>query len=128
MTPVSAEAEYIPHASTTYADSGTIVISSVDPIIPTESRRRGAGNFKCAIQPYASTVNGRRIPPEIASGKRYSGQSFFDELLSLSRMYMRSSVELHNKTLTDEPMPATCQLELRTGERFLLKQRNDDPI
>lgn len=51
ITPVRAEAEYGPHASTMYADSGTMARSNVKPMRPTEIRRRATGNRKWAIQP-----------------------------------------------------------------------------
>ena len=76
ITPVNAEAEYRPQASTTYACSGTMTIRRVKPMKPTESKRSATGSLKCAIQPKASTENGRRTPPTMVSGRRYSGRPF----------------------------------------------------
>jgi hypothetical protein len=86
ITPVNAEAEYSPHASTTYAESGTMTMRRVVPMRPTESNRNATCSRNCAIQPKASTVSGRRRPPTIVSGRRYSGRPFFVGLLSRRRI------------------------------------------
>jgi hypothetical protein len=46
MTPVIAEAEYNPKASTTKAMTGIISSTSVNPKSPTDTRNRGTGRWK----------------------------------------------------------------------------------
>jgi len=48
---VRAEAEYTPDASTTYAERGTIVSKSENPIKETDVRSQGAGSLYSAIHP-----------------------------------------------------------------------------
>jgi len=51
MTPVIAEAEYKPNASTTYAMSGIMARSSAVPWRATESSRNDRGRCNSAIHP-----------------------------------------------------------------------------
>ena len=73
MTAVTADAEYNPKASTTYAISGRKLSSIVVPSKPTDKRRSQTGRRFSAIQPYEAMTSGKVNAPMIIRGRRYSG-------------------------------------------------------
>jgi len=73
ITPVMADAEYMPQASTTYALNGTTVNSNVKPMSATEASSKRTGSRYSAIHPYPATEKGSKMPPRMESGSRYSG-------------------------------------------------------
>jgi hypothetical protein len=108
MTPVIADAAYKPKASTTYDERVTMTRISATSTRLDETIRKGSGRRHWVNQPNAARGNGRRIPPTMVRGRRYSGRPlFFAE--SRSRTYILSRYKLQSMTAKNEPAPVICQ-------------------
>ena len=72
-SPVKAEAEYSPNASTTYEDRGTHVIIKANPIRAMDSKSTQTGHPAYGAHPYSATMAGMTLTPPIRNGNRSSG-------------------------------------------------------
>jgi hypothetical protein len=105
IMPVIADAENRPKASTTYAWRGTIVRSKVNPRNATDARRSHTGSLSSAIHPNIEMDSGRATPPQIVSGRRYSGLPLASGSDPRSLTYILSRPKLHTTMLRKEPTP-----------------------
>lgn len=103
-TPVIADAEYSPQASTMYACTGIIVKRSEKSTSATDARMKYTGNWYSATHPYAAIENGSAKPPRMVSGSRYSGLPFSSSE-PRNAMYILSRLKLQTKTANNDPMP-----------------------
>lgn len=74
MMPASAEAEYAPQASTTYAVKGTNAMVSDRRTQTTDPRKTASGSLYSVHQPYRLTARTMLMPPRMEIGRRYSGR------------------------------------------------------